>query len=408
MSRLPLTYFSGMSASSAYQSNDFPDEPPPAYDSSYRNTTNPFRNEFTTYQSEFTPDDFAAYQDGFDYEIEGPPFTCGICMDDKPRSDSYVFDCESSHTFCRDCSREVVRGDIEGNKVPRCPGERCKHELSEQEMKQLLPEQLEKYSTMLLNRLVSQGPFLVCKCKHVMAAHSAGEQERVECPKCRYTFCSLCNEDYHYRCTCQELKQYRNIWTAWLRKGRNDYQSTVAQQERRQKQQYEKQTKEFVAAQKKHEEDRAAALRAFETLQQDEQYKARSARMCPHCGRVVEKITGCDTMTCGQDAHGGNVQSGCGRGFTWTSAPMYRAAAVNTPTIEAFVAQAPQQAGTQGFRHEYARCDNCGSEEIVGLKFECLNCPAYDLCGKCERNGTRHDQRHVFRIWKNDRDNGLQ
>jgi hypothetical protein len=290
-------------------------------------------------------------------------------MDDTPRADAYVFDCNESHTFCLDCARGSVQSNLGDNKVPSCPGVKCKHELTEQEIRQLVPKELEKFTTMLLNRLVAQGQggsFLVCKCKHVMAAYSEGQQERVACPKCQYTFCSLCNEDYHYRCTCQQLKQYRNIWTAWLRKGRKDFESVEARLERQQKQQFEKQTKEFIAAQKKHEEDRAAALRAFETLQVDEQYKARSAKMCPHCGRVVEKITGCDAMMCGQDAHGGNVQSGCGRSFTWTSAPAYRAAAVNSPTIEAFVAQAPEKAAAAGFRHEYARCDNCESTEIIG------------------------------------------
>ncbi|OCK77743.1 hypothetical protein K432DRAFT_395346 [Lepidopterella palustris CBS 459.81] len=336
------------------------------------------------------------------YEIEGPPFTCGICLDEKVRSESYIFDCISSHTFCLDCSRESVQGSLDGNSIPKCPGERCKHEISQQEIKQLVPTLLDKYNNLLLKRLFAQGTFLVCKCKHVMAAAYDGQQERCECPKCNYVFCSLCNEDYHYRSTCQELKQYRNIWTEWLRQGRRAYHQATQQKQ----QQYEKQTKEYMAAQKKHEEDRAAALLAFQTLQKDEQYKAQRARRCPNCNRVVERIEGCDAMTCGQDKYGGNVQSGCGREFRWANARPYAAETANMPNIEQFVAQAPQQAAD--FRHEFTRCDHCGVNDIVGLRFECLNCPSFDLCSKCEHNGIGHDQRHVFRIWRNNTDNGLQ
>ena len=377
-----------------------PTEPPPAYDQSTYETpaySQPAHHQPTYNQSAYE----SAYD--FDYEIEGPPFTCGICLDEKPRSESYIFDCISSHTFCLDCSRETVRGTLEGNGIPKCPGERCDHEISQQEVKQLVPEQLEKYSDLLLKRLFAQqGTFLVCKCRHVMAARYDGQQERCDCPKCHYVFCSLCNEDYHYRSTCQELVQYRNIWTAWLRQGRKAYHQTQNQQRK----EHEKQTKEYIAAQKKHEEDRAAALQAFETLQRDERYKAQRAKRCPHCSRVVERITGCDHMTCGQDKYGGNVQSGCGKEFSWGSALPYTAEAANTPKIDNFVLQAPQQAAD--FRHEFVRCDNCGVAEIVGLRFECLHCPAYDLCATCEQAKTNHDQRHVFRIWRNNHDNGIQ
>src|SRR5437016_2586398 len=111
---------------------------PPAYDQSTYETpaySQPAHHQLAYNQSAYE----SAYD--FDYEIEGPPFTCGICLDEKPRSESYIFDCVSSHTFCLDCSRETVRGTLEGNGIPKCPGERCDHEISQQEVKQLVPEQ---------------------------------------------------------------------------------------------------------------------------------------------------------------------------------------------------------------------------------------------------------------------------
>ncbi len=40
-------------------------------------------------------------------------------------------------------------------------------------------------------------------------------------------------------------------------------------------------------------------------------WKAKNLRLCPHCGRPVERIDGCNSMVCGRDAQdkgGGNLQ----------------------------------------------------------------------------------------------------
>lgn len=64
--------------------------------------------------------------------------------------------------------------------------------------------------------------------------------------------------------------------------------------------------------------------RRSEELIRDEQYKAQHCRLCPSCNRVVQRLEGCDKMICGQDAHGGNVQSGCGTKFNWHQAQPYQ------------------------------------------------------------------------------------
>ncbi len=65
--------------------------------------------------------------------------------------------------------------------------------------------------------------------------------------------------------------------------------------------------------------------RRYEELMRDEEYKTKNCRLCPSCKRVVQRLEGCDTMICGQDAHGGNIQSGCGTKFNWTKAQPYTA-----------------------------------------------------------------------------------
>jgi hypothetical protein len=56
---------------------------------------------------------------------------------------------------------------------------------------------------------------------------------------------------------------------------------------------------------------------------QNEEYKVQHCRLCPSCKRVVERLQDCDTMICGKDAHGANLQSGCGTKFDWTQAEPY-------------------------------------------------------------------------------------
>jgi hypothetical protein len=71
--------------------------------------------------------------------------------------------------------------------------------------------------------------------------------------------------------------------------------------------------------------------RCYDNLITDEQYKAQNCRLCPSCKRVVQRLEGCDSMICGQDAHGGNLQSGCKTKFNWAQAQPYTAAATQQP-----------------------------------------------------------------------------
>jgi hypothetical protein len=55
----------------------------------------------------------------------------------------------------------------------------------------------------------------------------------------------------------------------------------------------------------------------------------------------------------------------------------------------------------EGVRHFFTCCTLCGSggQCIVGPRFQCLHCPAFDCCLKCEPElAATHDKDHVFRI----------
>jgi hypothetical protein len=49
---------------------------------------------------------------------------------------------------------------------------------------------------------------------------------------------------------------------------------------------------------------------------------------------------------------------------------------------------------TVGVKHFDVKCEGC-NEEIAGLRWQCLDCPALiNLCTSCHTNG-KHEQTHV-------------
>jgi len=47
--------------------------------------------------------------------------------------------------------------------------------------------------------------------------------------------------------------------------------------------------------------------------------------------------------------------------------------------------------------HSGVKCGNCGTTNIRGNRFHCVNCVDFDLCESCERNSIEiHDKTHVF------------
>ena len=125
-------------------------------------------------------------------------------------------------------------------------------------------------------------------------------------------------------------------------------------------------------------------------------FKASNGRHCPKCRRVIIKDGGCDSMVCGRDYHGGNVQDGCGAAFNWSSAEPYRSSAMARPSEEPTRIDIPEIA--RELIHVGVACDRC-KKEIKGLRFSCVHCPSVDLCERCEVEGTLdHPRDHVWRI----------
>jgi hypothetical protein len=100
---------------------------------------------------------------------------------------------------------------------------------------------------------------------------------------------------------------------------RGNYWQARAQQDANFRAQFEDYERQKAANEQRNDE----LHKRYNDLLVDENYKAQNCRVCPHCGRVVQHLGGCDLMICGQNYHGGDVQSGCGKGFNWSQAGPY-------------------------------------------------------------------------------------
>ena len=132
--------------------------------------------------------------------------------------------------------------------------------------------------------------------------------------------------------------------------------------------------------------------RRNEQYVRDEKWKEQNCSYCPSCNRVISKVGGCDYMVCGQDAHGGNTQDGCGSEFSWSEAERYKRNVLQVGEVtESNIAT-----GEEGKVYQCGVCTDSlfGTEEIG----ECIHCEHFYLCKSCLMF-TDHDPDHVFRIW---------
>lgn len=338
-----------------------------------------------------------------------PPPTvrdCAICMDQHPIEDMCFF-MNCPHAFCFEGLMHHIQSRVETGALPTCPSEECDN----RQLPQLEAEMVFKGDTsnplmqrvarLYLSVSLAATGMVRCPrpgCESGVIPRTPGRVEKCIC-ECRYAFCSLCQGCFHYDVPCLEARRVAAAWDAWLREGRVQYMRERAALDT----EWRARLQEFESRRVKHTTEVQAAMQRRAELSQDEQWKAQHCRACPHCGRAIQKLEGCDSMRCGQDAHGGNVQNGCGQAFSWSQARPYTAQTEGGPAVKAFEEAAPAAAVKDIMLVDDVAlpCDLCSDRGVVsGLGFRCINCPgAFTVCCKCEGKLTTgaHDANHVFR-----------
>lgn len=219
-------------------------------------------------------------------------------------------------------------------------------------------------------------------CPGYVACLLPGQVERCVCPVCAFTYCGVCLQLYHYGTSkCADVLSLRRKYEHWKSEGRLPYLRHMAKQRTEMHAQLEAYEKKKAA----HDRDAKVAEQMRIAERADEAYKEKHCFHCPKCNRLMEWLEKCNLMVCGRDFHGGNQQDGCGHKFDKTKARKYKSEGVRRREVDALDVSAPD---FQALKHEIVagtsiKCDGC-REDIVGPRFECVHCPAYNLCAGCE------------------------
>ena len=57
------------------------------------------------------------------------------------------------------------------------------------------------------------------ECNWMAEMYYPNERFKVECRKCAHEFCSLCNGQFHYRTTCEQVRECTQRWFLWCSTG---------------------------------------------------------------------------------------------------------------------------------------------------------------------------------------------
>mmetsp|Transcript_37580 Transcript_37580/g.86849 ORF Transcript_37580/g.86849 Transcript_37580/m.86849 type:complete len:640 (+) Transcript_37580:57-1976(+) len=323
---------------------------------------------------------------------EAEKWQCPICFDDKD-DNARAWACPRDHRFCLDC----MQGHVAATTFPVCPATGCGYKLQEDDLVNVgtSPARLRSFQAAQLNvamdTLAAPGEVVV-RCSERSCTYAAllREEKRIRfrCRRCPATpFCTQCRQTpFHYHEDCGSVQPLREQWLKWTSGGRQQYfglkkQATEKDQRR----------KALLDGIARHNE-----------LLQDEQWKTQHCRLCPHCGRPVEKVDGCDRMKCGENYHGGDRQQGCGQQFDWGTAKPY-AAHIQRKEVPDLSKERVQVRGRHAF-HPFSKCSLCQRGRdvgIFGLRFKCIHCPTFEVCQDCEpilEDPSVHAADHVFRI----------
>lgn len=142
--------------------------------------------------------------------------------------DIFVFGCEENHKLCYGCFENACQSKINNNEILTCG--LCNYQLEEGEIKQLrIPADKKRqyidYQTQktFSAYIGSSKAIIKCpngNCKWVAEASNPNDRFQVKCRVCAYEFCSLCNRQYHFRTTCQQVPDIMQRWYFWCNTGK--------------------------------------------------------------------------------------------------------------------------------------------------------------------------------------------
>lgn len=204
------------------------------------------------------------------YKQAENPGECPICCDDEvPPGELFIFDtCE--HQYCRECLQGYFSNLVTERKVLNitCPYPGCKTMIEYHQVQSVVTEELfQKYEESTFLAALNTDPTVKWCPRPGCGNAIIGDPENPRCVcterNCLYEFCFLCSEPWHRDATCEQYQQWK------VDNGLVDTKFT--------------------------------------------NWAKKNTKKCPQCKTMIEKIAGCNHMTC----------SSCKYEFCWLCSGKY-------------------------------------------------------------------------------------
>ncbi|KAL3878211.1 hypothetical protein ACJMK2_030579 [Sinanodonta woodiana] len=211
-------------------------------------------------------------------EFDRSIFTCKVCFSDVVGAKCISF-LGCGHIYCSDCMRDYFSVQIQEANVRglECPEEKCESQAHPSQVKQLVtPELFAKYEKLLLQTCLDMMvdviycPRPACQCPVLLDRESS----MCVCPDCRFVFCTLCLFTYHGLSPCK-------LKADGIKKLKEEYEKG------------DQATRQLL-------EKRYGKATIKQALEESftREWLDKFSKQCPSCGSCIQKIDGCNKMTC--------------------------------------------------------------------------------------------------------------
>jgi hypothetical protein len=209
---------------------------------------------------------------------------CPICICNVPADDIFILSCNDSHKICYDCLYQHSVLKLNETSVLACPISSCNEIIDLKDLnwfpfpKHIIKKLVERYNTFLNSNYINENgikcPRLNCNWATFLDSEFSVS---LTCGLCGFKFCSACKRIAHYRTNCNDHSILFENWMNWCNTGRNARYIEL-----------NKIRKQNIDIRQAHERNHLLK-RNWDNLRRDEQFKAVNCKLCPRCGRVVQK-----------------------------------------------------------------------------------------------------------------------